>query len=435
MFVTFGALCLVFAVLLVFLHVPTAAALAGIALAGTFLLHLFSDGTALTQTWAALSAGFWQVITQPIIFLLPIFVLLGNVAFYAGISTRIYDAALASLRHVPGGMALASVLGCGGFAAIAGSSVACAATMGRICVPDMLKQGYDPKLATASVAVGGTLGSLIPPSVVFILYGFLTGASVEALFLAGILPGLLSLIGMLLAVVWWVWGDRAAAPAAPQSEVARSHALMAALPALGVFVILMGGIFSGLVGAAGAGILCTVVAMVTGVLQGRLDARVMVQVLRETVVQTVAILLIALAAKLFMDFVGLTGLSQAAMEWIQTAQPSYVMLMFAIVVIYLLAGMFLEPVAVLALTIPFVAPLVQIYGLDPVWFGIIIVKLLEIGLLTPPIGLNVFVISAVTGMSIGQIFGGVSRFLAIDILVLMILVLFPIVATLIPSAM
>lgn len=436
-----GVVALLLIVLLLALRVPIAFALAGMATLGVFLVHAtaaggWAPGHALSLTSSALFSDVFGLIHSHELAMVPLFIALGNIAFYAGITTRIYDAAAVWLRPLPGGMAMASVMGCGGFSAISGSSVACASTMGRICVPEMLRLGYDPKLATASVAVGGTLGSLIPPSVLFILYGIFTETSIARLFLAGVLPGLLSLAGMLAVIAWWVGQHPEAAPRAGQADASRLEAALAAWPAVLLFVVIVGGIFGGFLTATEAAAVCVVLTLVIGFAQGRLTPDVLLRAVRESLVQTSAIFLIAAAAKIFVGFVGLTGMADAVVGWAEGAGLSYFTMIAVVVVIYLVLGMFLDPICILVLTLPFMVPLVEGYGMDPIWFGVIVVKLLEIGLITPPVGLNVFVIGNVTReVGINGIFAGVARFLAIDVLVLLILILFPIVSTLIPALM
>ncbi|WP_410218798.1 TRAP transporter large permease [Paracoccus sp. (in: a-proteobacteria)] len=436
-----GMVAMALVLVLLALRVPIAFALAGVAGIGTFLVYATRAGgwmpeRALNPTSSVLFSNFFDLVHSYDLSMVPLFVALGNIAFYAGITTRIYDAAAVWLRQLPGGVAMASVMGCGGFSAISGSSIACASTMGRICVPEMLRMGYDPRLATSSVAVGGTLGSLIPPSVLFILYGIFTETSIAQLFLAGVLPGLLSLAGMILVIAWWVARDPAAAPRGQSDGASRAEAALAAWPAVLLFVVIVGGIYGGIFTATEAAAVSVVMTTAIGFAQRRLTLDVFWRAIRESLVQTAAIFLIAGAAKIFVSFVALTGLAGAVVGWVADAQLSFAMLMLVIVVIYLVLGMFLDPIGIMVLTLPFMVPLVEGYGLNLIWFGVIVVKLLEIGLITPPVGLNVFVVSNVTkNVGIDKIFAGVARFLAVDILVLVLLILFPVISLLIPGSM
>jgi C4-dicarboxylate transporter DctM subunit len=438
--VTIGLAALVTALALLAARVPIALALASVAAAGMFVIHATGGGmpvAALQLTGATLVADLADLAQNRDLWMVPLFVALGNIALYTGITTRIYDAAAIWLRPLPGGVAMASVMGCGGFSAISGSSVACASTMGRICIPEMLRMGYDPRLATSSVAVGGTLGALIPPSVLFILFGIFTGTPIAQLFLAGLLPGLLSLAGMLLVIGWWVTQDPKAAPAGQVADSAsRSHAALAAWPAVLLFGVIVGGISSGALSPTAAAAVCVALTIVIGIAQNRLSPDVLWHAIRETVAQTAVIFLIAGAAKVFVSFVALTGVADAVLGGVQGAGMSFAVLMLCVVVIYLLLGMFLDPVGIMVLTLPFMVPLVEGYGLNLIWFGVIVVKLIEIGLITPPVGLNVFVVSNVTkGVGIDKIFSGVWRFLFVDLLVLALLILFPVISLLVPGAL
>nr|WP_111297690.1 TRAP transporter large permease [Paracoccus saliphilus] len=438
---TIGMAAMALVLILLAMRVPIAFALAGVASIGTFLIYATRTGgwtpeRALNPTSSVVFSNFFDLVHSYDLSMVPLFVALGNIAFYAGITTRIYDAAAVWLRPLPGGVAMASVMGCGGFSAISGSSIACASTMGRICVPEMLRMGYDPRLATSSVAVGGTLGSLIPPSVLFILYGIFTETSIAQLFLAGVLPGLLSLVGMILVIAWWVARDPAAAPRGEAAEASRLEAAIAAWPALMLFVVIVGGIYGGIFTATEAAAVSVVLTIAIGFAQRRLSPGVLWRAIRESLVQTAAIFLIAGAAKIFVSFVALSGMAGAVVGVVADAQLSFAMLMLVVVVIYLVLGMFLDPIGIMVLTLPFMVPLVEGYGLNLIWFGVIVVKLLEIGLITPPVGLNVFVVSNVTkNVSIDKIFAGVSRFLVMDLLVLVLLILFPVISLLLPGSM
>ncbi|MDP5307142.1 TRAP transporter large permease [Paracoccus spongiarum] len=425
------------ALALVALRVPLAHALIALSAAGLLLLNA-TDGTdgALQQTGAQILEIMQGLVATEALAMVPLFVALGNIAFYSGITTRIYDAAAVWLRPLPGGLAVASVLGCGGFAAISGSSVGCASTMGRICVPEMRAAGYDPRLAAASVAAGGTLGGLIPPSVLFILFAVFSGIPVERLFMAGILPGLLSLAGMVGVIGWWVRQDPAAAPPAPQTGPGRAEAALAAWPALLVLAIIMGGIGTGLWDATGAAAISLALVVGLGLVQGRLAPDVLLRAARESLMQSAALVLVILGARLFLAFLTQSGLDAMVADGIAGAQVPVVVLLMVLVVLYLVLGLFLDPVTILVLTLPFMLPLVQGYGMDSIWFAVVIVKLLEIGMITPPVGLNVFVIGNVArDVGVDRIFSGVARFLGIDLLVLLVIVLVPALSTLIPSLM
>ncbi|CRL13544.1 TRAP transporter large permease [Phaeobacter italicus] len=426
------------------IRVPIAFALAGVATVGTFAVFALRTGTftperALKPTTSLVFSNSFDLIHSYDLSMIPLFIALGHIAYRAEITTKIYHAARVWLARVPGGVAMASVVGCGGFSAITGSSIACASTMGRICSPEMLRMGYDKRLATASVAAGGTLGSLIPPSVLFIIYGIFTETSISALFLAGILPGIISLLGFVLVIFFWVHRDPAAAPAF-EGQISlgdRGRAALEAWPAIALFVIIVGGIYGGFFTPTEAAAICVSAAVAIGFVQGKLDFRGLVESLRETCIQTASIFLIAAGAKIFVAFVALTGVAPAIVSFVTEAQLSAILLLAAIAVIYLLLGMFLDPIGIMVLTLPLMIPLVETYGFDLIWFGVVVIKLLEIGLITPPVGLNVFVIANVVGkeVPIDRIFSGILRFLVIDVIVLIVIMAFPIISLLIPYSM
>jgi tripartite ATP-independent transporter DctM subunit len=310
--------------------------------------------------------------------------------------------------------------------------------MGRICTPEMLRMGYDPRLATASVAAGGTLGSLIPPSVLFIIYGIFTETSISALFLAGVLPGLLTLAGFVLVIAVWVWRSPEIAPATDQrySAEERRRAAWESWPAFLLFILIIGGIYGGIFTATEAAAVCVVSATLIGFGQRKLSFADLWGAVKETCIQTTAIFLIAASAKIFVAFVALTGVAPMVVEAVTDAQLSIVVLMLCIAAIYLLLGMFLDPIGIMVLTLPLMIPLVESYDLNLIWFGVVVIKLLEIGLITPPVGLNVFVIANVVGKEapIDKIFAGITRFLSVDVIVLLIIMAFPAISLLIPMA-
>ena len=426
------------------LRVPIAFALAAIATIGTFVIFAFRTGSfaperAIRPTSSLVFSNSFDLIHSYDLSMIPLFVALGHIAYRADITTKIYHAARVWLAKVPGGVAMASVVGCGGFSAITGSSIACASTMGRICTPEMLSVGYDKRLATASVAAGGTLGSLIPPSVLFIIYGIFTETSISQLFLAGILPGLVSLLGFLLVIFIWVKRDPSAAPAftGTITMADRGRAALESWPAVLLFVIIVGGIYGCIFTATEAAAVCVSAAILIGLVQRKLTLRAIWESLRETAIQTTSIFLIAAGAKIFVAFIALTGVAPDIVEAVTAAELSPVVLMLAIAAIYLLLGMFLDPIGIMVLTLPLMIPLIETYGFDLIWFGVVVIKLLEIGLITPPVGLNVFVIAGVVGreVPIDRIFAGIARFLALDVLVLILIMAVPALSLLIPYSM
>ncbi len=426
------------------LRVPIAFAMASAAIVGTFFVFAlrtgdFAPDRAIRPTTSMIFSNAFDLIHNYNLSMIPLFVALGHIAYRAQITTNIYEAAKVWMTNLRGGVAMASIVGCGGFSAITGSSIACASTMGRICTPEMLRMGYDNRLATASVAAGGTLGSLIPPSVLFIIYGIFTETSVSKLFLAGILPGLLTLAGFVLVVAVWVRRDPSIAPMTDirYSAQERTRAAIAAWPAVLLFVTIVGGIYGGIFTATEAAAVSVAAAVAIGFAQRRLTLADLWMSMKETCIQTASIFIIAAAAKIFVAFIALTGVAPQLVALVSSADLSVFALMAAIALIYLLLGMFLDPIGIMVLTLPLVIPLVEGYGLDLIWFGVVVIKLLEIGLITPPVGLNVFVIASVVGKDapLERIFAGIARFLSVDFIVLLLIMCFPIISLLIPGGM
>ncbi|QDG78863.1 TRAP transporter large permease [Labrenzia sp. PHM005] len=439
---TIGLVGFAVALLLIAMRVPIGFALAGLAMICTYLFfgYRYSDtfqaGAAMRPTMSLISNNVFEFLHSYPLSMVPLFIGLGHIAYHAEITTKIYYAGRVWLSKVPGGLAMASVMGCGGFSAITGSSVACAAAMGRICIPEMRRYNYSIRLSTSTVAVGGTLGSLIPPSVLFILYGLFTEQSVNKLFLAGVLPGLLSLAGMLLVIFVWTRRHPEQAPV-PEEEISdrdRWKALLDAWPALLLFLIIIGGIYGGIFTATEAAAVCMTIALAYGVVARKLSWENFVSAMKDTALQSASIFFIAAGAKMFVAFVSLTGLTREVVALTEFYQMSDWSILLVIVVLYLIMGMFLDPLGIMLLTLPFVVPLVEGMGLDLIWFGVVVVKLLEIGLITPPVGLNVFIINSVVGAEapVHKIFRGVINFLAVDLLVFALIVLFPAISLLLP---
>ncbi|MCF7747050.1 TRAP transporter large permease subunit [Sulfitobacter sp. M39] len=440
---TIGLIAFAAVLILLALRVPIAFALASVATIATFFIFAFRTGTfmperAIRATTSMVFSNSFDLIHSYDLSMIPLFVALGHIAYRADITTKIYHAAKVWLTRLPGGVAMASVMGCGGFSAITGSSIACASTMGKICTPEMLRMGYDPRLATASVAAGGTLGSLIPPSVLFIIYGIFTETSISSLFLAGVLPGLLTLAGFILVIAVWVWRSPEIAPSTATRYSAKERLAAAAesWPAVMLFVLIIGGIYGGIFTATEAAAVCVVAATLIGFAQRKLTLQGLWDAVKETCIQTAAIFFIAAGAKIFVAFIALTNVAPMIVNVVAEAELSVVVLLLAIAAIYLLLGMFLDPIGIMVLTLPLMIPLVESYDMNLIWFGVVVIKLLEIGLITPPVGLNVFVIANVVGKEapIDKIFAGITRFLSVDVIVLVLIMSFPMISLLIPMA-
>lgn len=443
--IVLACLVLVLVLVLIAFRVPVAFALGVSASLGLLIFFSWRPGSpfdfarGLRPALSILTSTPFEFVSNYELSMIPLFIALGHVAYAAGITTDLYYALRIWLARVPGGLALASVVGCGGFSAITGSSVACASAMGRIAVPEMLRYGYDSKLATGAVAAGGTLGSLIPPSLLFVIYAIFTEQSVKDLFLAGILPGVISLLGYMITIL--VWSTLRPEDAPPPKELTFSRAeRMAALVGVWPVVILLAviivGIYGGFFTPTEAAAVSLSVAVVIGFCRRRLTAKSFLDALRETVLQTSMIFLIAIGAKIFVSFVSLTRVSPTFLDWLQSTHAPLVVVMAAIVLLYIVLGMFLDSIGILVLTLPFTVPLVEGYHLNMVWFGVVVIKLLEIGLITPPIGLNVFVIKSVAPpyVTLESVFKGACCFLFLDFVVLLMILLIPALSLAIPHA-
>ncbi len=440
-----GLVALGVTLFLLAIRVPIAAALGISASIGVFIIFAWRPGAefmpqyAWRPTLSLIANGPYDFLKSYSLATVPLFVLMGHLAFEAGFTTDVYRAARLWLARLPGGVAMASVVGCGGFSAITGSSVACAAAMGRIAIPEMLKFGYSKSLATGSVAIGGTLGSLIPPSILFILYGVFAEQSIARLFMAAIVPGLLSLLAYMIVIGLWATLRPEAAPRPEETISARDRwtSLARCWSIVALFAVVIGGIYLGFFTPSEAAGVGAISALVLGVALGRLNLSGIVSALRESVFQSSMIFAIALAGKIYVSFIALTGLSGAIGDWIAVADVSMVSILFLIVLLYIILGMFLDPIGIILLTLPLTIPIVQGFDLSLIWFGVLVVKLLEIGLVTPPIGLNVFVIKSILGdqVRLEAIFYGVGLFLIAEIFVLALIAFVPGISLWLPALM
>lgn len=428
---------------LLVLRVPIAFSLGFAASLGLFLFFSWRPGgefmpeRGIVPTLSLIGSTSFDFVHNFPLSMIPLFIGLGHVAYHARITTDLYDALSVWLGRFRGGLAISSILGCGGFSAITGSSVACASAMGRIAVPEMLRFGYSPRLASGAVAAGGTLGSLIPPSLLFVIYAIFTEQSVKNLFLAGILPGALSLAGFVVTILVWV---RVAPGSAPATEQAATRGeKLAALgklwPVVFLLILIIGGIYMGYFTPTEAAAVSFVSAVAIGSLRRTLTWSGFWSALEITVRQSTMIFLIAISAKLLVSFISLTRITPEILGWLQATDVDPVLIILGVVLFYLAIGMFLDSIGILVLTLPFTVPLVAGYGMDLVWFGVVVIKLLEIGLITPPIGLNVFVVQACSPKSVRleHVFQGVALFLFLDFVVLALILAYPGISLLIPT--
>ncbi|WP_127104681.1 TRAP transporter large permease [Pararhodobacter zhoushanensis] len=421
-------IAVLFALLL--LGVPISFALALVGTVGTASIIGINPALSLLgQTYAENSRSYTLSI-------LPLFLMMGNFVVQSGIAQDLYTAAYAWLRHKRGGLAIATVVACGGFSSVCGSSLATASTMAKIAMPSMRRFSYPDHLSTASIAAGGTLGILIPPSVILVFYGIMTQQDIGKLFLAGILPGILGVLLYALAVRISVARLQTDLPVEPKLPlIERIRALKGITGALGLFVFVMGGIYLGVftptesagMGAGGAFLLALV--------QGRLTLQDTMNTLYETAKTTAMMFFILFGALTFANYVNLSGMTRDVQSLVMSINDPLLALL-AITAIYLLLGCVLEGLSMITLTVPIFYPIVSALGYDLIWFGIFVVIVTEVSYITPPVGLNAFVLRAVVkDVPLGTIFRGLTPFLAVDVLRVALIVAFPIIVLLIPNMM
>lgn len=416
------------AFILIFARVPLAVALGLVGFVGFGMLISWKPAFAMVAlaTKSSLLNYYLSVI--------PLFVLMGNFLTRAGISRELYAAAYAVMGHLRGGISLATVVACGGFSAVCGSSLATAATMAKVAMPSMREFGYDDRLATGSIAAGGTLGILIPPSVILIIYGVITETNIGMLFAAGMLPGLIGLLGYLAAVRYVIWRDPEMGPAGPKmSWPERFAALRGVWAVLTLFVIVIGGIYGGVftpTEAAGVG---AGISFIFALARRTMNLRAFLDVLVDTARTSAIMFGVLIGATIFSEFINYTGMHKSFLDWVtgQNVQPW--MVIAVIVGIYLVMGCVLESLSMILLTVPIFFPIIVELGFDPVWFGILVVVAVEIGLLTPPIGINVFVLrSVLPDVATSTIFRGVTPFWIADLLRIALIASVPAVSLMLP---
>lgn len=413
------------------LRIPVAFAMFVVGFFG--IIAIDSTNSALSL----LASETFTLASSPELVVIPLFILMGNVASITGMSQKLYNAAYAIIGQFRGGLASATVIGCGGFAALSGSSVASALTMGKVALGEMERFKYNSRLSTGVVAAGGTLGILIPPSTGFVIYAILTEQSIGRLFLAGILPGILLLVLFIIIITIICWRRPEYGPAGPSTSFnEKIRALLGAGPIVGVILITIGGIYGGLfspveAAAVGAGIVIAI-----GFISRSLSIKSLWLAAKDSVVTTATVMLILIAAHLINPFLALSHIPSAVGELLATFGLGVTGTLILILAIYLVLGCFLEGFAMLVLTLPIFFPIVLELGIDPIWFGVLTVLTLEMGLISPPVGINVFIVKSVAPrVPLGEIFKGVLPFWAMMILAVGILIAFPQIALFLPDTM
>ncbi len=392
MAVDIGIYGLIVLMILLVLRIPVALSLMAVSLGGIALMVDYNVALSM------LASTPYEFVAKWTLSAIPMFLLMGFVAYYTGLTAGLFNAAKVVFSRVPGNLAIASIFASSGFAAVSGSSVACAAAMGRIAIPEMVKSGYKPSFACGTIAAGGTIGALIPPSILMIVYGVFAQVSITQVFLGGITVGLLTALSytIVILLVSWLRPNVVPRKTIDVGGYTMRQAVSEIWPVLVLGLLVFGGLFSGFFTATEAG---------------------------------------AVGATMFTTFLSLSGLTGAISSFVTGWDPTYLQLMLIVVLIYLFLGLFMEPFGAMLVTLPIFLPVFEVYDVSLIWFGVLLVKLLEIGMITPPVGMNIFVIRGVASQyaSLVDIFKGVGYYLVADLAVVALIIFFPwIVLLLVP---
>ena len=429
--IALSMVCLFGMIVLMALRLPIAVALGLASFAGIWALKSLDTALRVVGSTPFEFSASWNLSA------IPMFLLMGGIAFRCGLTTSLFDAARLWLARLPGGLAVAANFAAAMFAAASGSSVATAAAMGRLAIPEMLRYRYDPALATATVAAAGTLGSMIPPSIAFVIFGWYTETPIGKLLIAGVFPGLLNAVLFAAFIITYCTLKPEAAPPPDDNPTLREKfaVLLEVWPIPALIACVIGGIYSGLTTATEAAAFGAFAALVIAFLRGGVTRESLKSSIVDSLHSGASIFLIAVSAVLLTRFLALAGLPQFMGGMVsELGLGPYGVILF-MVVIYLILGCFLDPIGIMLITLPILLPMWKAVGLDLIWMGVLVVMLLEIGLLTPPVGLNAFVIKTVVGdaVPLSTIFRGLLWFIAVDIVVVILLVAFPQISLYLPS--
>ncbi|MFH1060181.1 MAG: TRAP transporter large permease [Pseudomonadota bacterium] len=418
--------------LLLFLGMPIALACMFVGVAGISYLASMEAALPVVASTMYEVAAFYPYTV------IPLFILMGGFATNSGMTSELFNTFDKWLRKLPGGLGMATIAACAGFAAVSGSSVATAAAMGTIAIPQMRRYAYDPRLATGCVAAGGTLGFLIPPSIGFIVYGMLTEQSIGKLLVAGILPGLLLAALYALTILIWVKLDHSLAPASPEPVTWRERfvALKGIWEVLALFALVIGGIYTGIFTATEAAAVGATVMLVVVLTKRRLTWADLLAGLRDAVRISVMVLFLVAGANVFSYFLALSTIPMQVAGWAAELTVSRYVIFTVILLIYLFLGCLLDAISMMVLTLPVIFPVITALNFHPIWFGVVAVLMMEAGLITPPMGLNVFTVAGVMpDVPLEKIFSGALPFLGAIFLVCILLTVFPQIAMVLPQMM
>ncbi len=428
---TEASLGLLAMLILAFARVPLAIAMGLVGFAGLWWMRGMNPAMA-SVTSTVYESGFEYTLS-----VVPLFILMGNFVTRAGMSRELYRAAYTLVGHFRGGLGMATVMACAGFGSVCGSSIATAATMTKVAYPSMKEHGYSGQLAAGAIAAGGTLGILIPPSTILVIYGLVTETNIGKLFAAGFIPGILAVVMMCLTIAFLTWRNPELGPAAERSSWAERLSAFKDVWAVAVlFVVVMGGIYGGVFTTTeGAGV-GAFGAFIIALMRGSLNFKVTLEILTDSARTTGMLFMILVGALVFANFMNFTSMPNDLKNLVSSYNISPLTVMIFICAVYIILGAAMEELSIVLLTLPVFFPLVVSLGFDPVWFGIVIVLVVMIGLISPPVGMNMFVVrNMLPELSTMTVFKGVLPFVFTLIAVLALLVAFPEIALFLPQAL
>jgi len=427
--VSIGIIGILFLIFLFLLRMPIAFAMAFVGFIGFSYLSSLKVGLSL------LARDVFEQFSSFPLSAIPMFILMGSFAFAAGIGKRLYDAAYKILGTLRGGLTIATVVACGGFAAICGSTAATAATIGKIALPEMQKYHYDDRLATGCIASAGTLGILIPPSTIFIVYGILTEQSIGKLFVAGIIPGIiLTFLFIGTVSIICLRNPGLGPPGAPTAWKDKVKALFEIGEALVLFGVVIGGLFLGWFTPTQAGGIGAAGALLIGLVRRELSLRSFLEATKDGLRTSCMVICVIAGATIFGHFMAVSTIPFILADWVAGLPLPSMAVMGVIILIYLIGGCFMDAMALVVLTVPVIFPVVMRLGFDPIWFGVIIVLISEMGVITPPVGVNVYVIKGIAPeIPLETIFKGIFPFLLAIVVSAALLIIFPQIALVLPN--
>ncbi|HOK39430.1 MAG TPA: TRAP transporter large permease [bacterium] len=430
-FIETGIFGFIILIIFIFLNIPVGFAMAIIGFIGYALIVNFNAALSM------IALNTWDVFSSYSLTVIPLFIFMGQIAFHSGISKGLFRTAYVWIGSKKGGLAMATIVACAGFSAICGSTNAAAATMATIAIPEMKRYHYNPKLAAGTVAAAGSLGILIPPSVIFIIYGIMTQQSIGKLFAAGILPGILLTLLFILVIYIWLKINPSLAPSAKDFSIfEKVKSLTDVFETLLLFVLIMGGMFTGFFTPTEAAAIGAFFTIVISFFRKQLSINIIIKSLADTAKISCMIMTIVLGAEIFGKFLAVTRLPFEIASLIASLNlPSYI-IMSLIVLMYIIGGCFMDSLAMIMLTVPIFFPIINSLGFDPIWFGVIIVLVTQIGVITPPVGINVYIVHSVANdVKLEEIFLGAMPLLLALLVCCILLFIFPQIATFLPSIM